>query len=281
MEIKKDKEEQFIKEALEREAEEIFRENAGEGAIDPLPEGVKERIRKKLQEDIEQYEWERRYPSLSDDERRALKLGQEMEKEMEMRRGKKSPKLYLILAAALLMALGASITSMGGPERIVQLVKSVVGGREVTRVNSGEDNLVIIEEDEEEAYETIKEELGINPVRMVIGALSGMQFEAMEFDQYTQAVELIYTYKDEKAIYFINAAYADSSWGVGAEDKVTAQYTMERRGCAIEVTEYETLESGRKWYEAEFRYGKTEYRLVGTMEKEEFEKIIENFYFIS
>ena len=42
MEIKKDKEEQFIKEALEREAEEIFRENAGEGAIDPLPEGVQE-----------------------------------------------------------------------------------------------------------------------------------------------------------------------------------------------------------------------------------------------
>lgn len=281
MEIKKDKEEQFIKEALEREAEEIFRENAGEGAIDPLPEGVKERIRKKLQEDIEQYEWERRYPSLSDDERRALKLGQEMEKEMEMHRGKKNPKLYLILAAALIMALGVSITSMGGPERIVQLVKTVVGGREVTRINSGEDNLVIIEEDEEEAYQTIKDELGIDPVRMVIGALNGMQFEAMEFDQYTQAAELIYTYKGKKTMYFINAAYIDSSWGFDAEDKVTAQYTMERRGCVIEVTEYETPESGRKRYEAEFRYGKTEYRLLGTMEKEEFETIINNFYFIS
>lgn len=281
MEIKKDKEEQFIKEALEREAEEIFRENAGEGAIDPLPEGVKERIRKKLQEDIEQYEWERRYPSLSDDERRALKLGQEMEKEMEMHRGKKNPKLYLILAAALLMALGASITSMGGPERIVRLVKTLVGDREVKKVNSGEDTLVIIEEDEEEAYQAIKDELGIDPVRMVIGALNGMQFETMEFDQYTQAAELIYTYKDKKTVYFINAAYADSSWGFDAEDKVTAQYTMERRGCAIEITEYETPESGRKRYEAEFRYGKTEYRLLGTMEKEEFEKIIKNLHFIS
>ena len=57
------------------------------------------------------------------------------------------------------------------------------------------------------------DELGIDPVRMVIGALNGMQFEAMEFDQYTQAAELIYTYKGKKTMYFINAAYIDSSWG--------------------------------------------------------------------
>lgn len=280
MEIKKDREEQFIKEALEREAEEIRRENAEEGG-NPLPEGVKERIRKKLQEDIDQYERERRYSGLSDDERRALKLGQEIEKEMEMRRAKKSPRLYLILAAALIMALGVSITSMGGPERIVQLVKSVVGDREVTRVNSGEDTLIIEREDSEEAYQILSDELGIEPVKIATGSLNGLQFETMEFDTHTQTAELIYIYDDERVIYFINAAYVDSSWGFDAEDKVTAQYTMERRGCVIEVTEYETPEHGKKRYEAEFRYRKTEYRLIGTMEKEEFEKIIENLHFIS
>lgn len=276
MEIKKDREEQFIKEALEREAEAILQENAEEGEADPLPEDVKERIRKKIQNDIEQYEKEHGNAGLSAEESHARKPG----RERETYRGKKSRKLYLILAAALLMALGASMTTMGGPERVVQLVKSIVGEREVTRINSGED-MLIIEEDEEKAYQTIKDELGIEPVRTVIGALPGMQFEAMEFDMNTQTAELIYTYKGEKVIYFINAAYVTSSWGVDAEDKITAQYELEKRGTVIEITEYETPESKRKRYEAEFRYNKIEYRLIGTMEKEEFETILNNFHFIS
>lgn len=276
MGIKKDREEQFIKEALEREAEAILQENAEEGEADPLPEDVKERIRKKIQNDIEQYEKEHGNAGLSADESHARKLG----RERETYRGKKSRKLYLILAAALLMALGASMTTMGGPERVVELMKSLVGEREVTRINSGEDTL-IIEEDEEKAYQTIKDELGIEPVRTVIGALPGMQFEAMEFDMNTQTAELIYTYKGEKVIYFINAAYVTSSWGVDAEDKITAQYELEKRGTVIEITEYETPESKRKRYEAEFRYNKIEYRLIGTMEKEEFETILNNFHFIS
>lgn len=276
MEIKKDREEQFIKEALEREAEAILQENAEEGEADPLPEDVKERIRKKIQNDIEQYEKEHGNAGLSAEESHARKPG----RERETYRGKKSRKLYLILAAALLMALGASMTTMGGPERVVQLVKGIVGEREVTRINSGED-MLIIEEDEEKAYQTIKDELGIEPVRTVIGALPGMQFEAMEFDMNTQTAELIYTYKGEKVIYFINAAYVTSSWGVDAEDKITAQYELEKRGTVIEITEYETPESKRKRYEAEFRYNKIEYRLIGTMEKEEFETILNNFHFIS
>lgn len=274
MGIKKDREEQFIKEALEREAEAILQENAEEGAADPLPEDVKERIRKKIQNDIEQYEKEHGNAGLSADESHVRKP------EREERRGKKSWKLYLILAAALLMALGASMTTMGGPERVVQLVKSIVGEREVTRINSGEDMLIIESGDSEEAYQVLSDELGVEPVRIMVGVLNGLSFEAMEFDTNTQTAELIYTYKDEKVIYFVNASYIISSWGVDAEDKVTDQYVLEKRGNVIQITEYETPKSRTKRYEAEFRYNKIEYRLIGTMEKEEFETIINNFYFI-
>lgn len=276
MEMKKDREEQFIKEALEREAEAILQENAEEGEADPLPEDVKERIRKKIQNDIEQYEKEHGNAGLSAEESHARKPG----RERETYRGKKSRKLYLILAAALLMALGASMTTMGGPERVVQLVKSIVGEREVTRVNSGEDMLIIESGDSEEAYEVLSDELGVEPVRIMVGVLNGLSFEAMEFDTNTQTAELIYTYKGEKVIYFVNASYIISSWGVDAEDKVTDQYVLEKRGNVIQITEYETPKSRTKRYEAEFRYNKIEYRLIGTMEKEEFETILNNFYFI-
>lgn len=276
MEIKKDREEQFIKEALEREAEAILQENAEEGEADPLPEDVKERIRKKIQNDIEQYEKEHGNAGLSAEESHARKPG----RERETYRGKKSRKLYLILAAALLMALGASMTTMGGPERVVQLVKSIVGEREVTRVNSGEDMLIIESGDAEEAYQILSDELGVEPVKIATGSLTGLSFETMEFDTNTQTAELIYTYKGEKVIYFINVAYINSSWGFDTEDKVTERYTLERRGCAIEVTEYEIQGYDVKRYEAEFRYNKIEYRLLGTMEKEEFETILNNFHFI-
>lgn len=277
MGIKKDREEQFIKEALEREAEAILQENAEEGEADPLPEDVKERIRKKIQNDIEQYEKEHGNAGLSADESHARKLG----RERETYRGKKSRKLYLILAAALLMALGASMTTMGGPERVVQLVKSIVGEREVTRVNSGEDTLIIESGDSEEAYQVLSDELGVEPVKIATGSLNGLRFKLMEFDTNTQTAELIYTYKGENVIYFINAAYVTSSWGVDAEDKVTTQYELERRGTVIEITEYEVQGYDVKRYEAEFRYNKIEYRLFGTMEKEEFETILNNFHFIS
>lgn len=277
MGIKKDREEQFIKEALEREAEAILQENAEEGEADPLPEDVKKRIRKKIQNDIEQYERERGNAGLSAEESHARKPG----RERETYRGKKSRKLYLILAAALLMALGASMTTMGGPERVVQLVKSIVGEREVTRINSGEDMLIIESGDSEEAYQVLSDKLGVEPVKIATGSLNGLRFKLMEFDTNTQTAELIYTYKGEKVVYFINAAYVTSSWGFDTEDKVTAQYELERRGTVIGITEYETPESKRKRYEAEFRYNKIEYRLFGTMEKEEFETILNNFHFIS
>ena len=50
---------------------------------------------------------------------------------------------------------------------MMEMMKRNVGSREVEQVDSNKDNLVIKEENEEEAYQKIKDELGIEPVRIV------------------------------------------------------------------------------------------------------------------
>ena len=71
-------------------------------------------------------------------------------------------KAYLSRVAAavviVLLAGGIGVTSFGGPERVMEIVKSKVGTREVEKINSNEYNLVIKEENEQQAYQKIKDE---------------------------------------------------------------------------------------------------------------------------
>ena len=71
--------------------------------------------------------------------------------------------------------------------------------------------MVIVEEDVEKAYQALKEEFGIAPVRLVMGSMEGMSFEGMEYDKISQFAELSYLYNEKNVTFFISAAYKDSS----------------------------------------------------------------------
>ena len=276
MNEKMDKFEEIIKEELERDValtDEKMADFEGE-----MPEGAKERIHAALKAQIEDYEREQRYAQLSEEEREALRLGQEMLEKKKKVRTKRSRKVYLALAAVLILVVAIGVTSFGGAERIVAFVKSVVGEREVVKVNSSEDNLVIVNEDEEKAYEAIKEEFGVEPVKIPSGP-EGMWFSSMEFDKKLQVAELTYYYNDEKVVYLINAAYTDFSWGIDVEDTITDQYYIEKKDCAIEIKEYETPTSKTNRYSAKFEYKGMEYFLIATMTKDEFNVFIDELYF--
>lgn len=292
MEEKKDYMEIFIKEELEREAGEIRRDNAGAEAV---PGEVKMKVRQRLEKEIEDYEWKKKYPELSEGELRALRLGQEMiekeeakakeeESEKEAKKGtvrkKRGFRFYLGLAAVFVLVFAVSMTSFGGAERVVRFVKSMVGEREVIQVDSSDENLIIVEEDAEEAYQVVKDELGVDPVKLMSGSLRGMVFKEMEFDKMLQLAELTYTYDDENIGYYISAAYRDSSWGIDVEDSVTNKYQLRNKYCVIDVQAYEIQGEQVRRYSASFKYNGIEYFLIATMEKEKFELILKNLHFV-
>ena len=275
--------EQMIKEEVQKEAEDI-RETVRKSDLEDLSEDRKEEIRRKLQKQIEDYQKEKVYEQLSQEDREALELGRQLQQERKAQdnrgksRGKKLRRLSLNLAAVLALVLILGVTSVGGPERIVEMVRTMVGEREVVKVNSDEDNLKIAEEREEEAYQEIKDAFGVDPVR-IVACPEGFEFSELIIDTNIQIAELLYQYNDENVVYFINASYTEASWGMDAEDQVINTYYKEQRGQQVEIKEYQVADTGEKRYSANYKYNGIEYFLIGTMTKQDIELIIDNLHF--
>ena len=79
--------------------------------------------------------------------------------------------------------------------------------------------------------------------------------------------------------YTITPAYQDFSFGYDIEDTIVDEYTKTVGGTQIQVTEYLIEESNQQEFSAEFEYKDVVYILTGIIEKDEFEKILENLHF--
>ena len=243
----------------------------------------KEAIRQNLKEQIDEYKKEKVYEQLSPEDREDLELGRQIRREREEAQEKKGRKRFgkiaLNLAAVLALVSVLGITSVGGPARLVEMVRTMVGEREVIKVNSDEENLKIAEEREEEAYQRIKDAFGVDPVK-IIASPEGFEFSELVIDETIQTAEMFYQYKGENVVYFVNASYTSTSWGMDVEDTVTDIYYKEKEGSKIEIKEYKIAPSNTKRYSASYKYKGVEYFLIGTMSKQDFEIIIENLYFL-
>lgn len=191
-------------------------------------------------------------------------------------------KAYLSRVAAavviVLLAGGIGVTSFGGPERVMEMMKRNVGSREVEQVDSNKDNLVIKEENEEEAYQKIKDELGIDPVRLAIRP-KGFKYKWIKIEKDAQISEIMYQYKEENILYTISAMQSNNSMGLDADDKEVDKYMKKVNGVNISIQEYITSESKKKKYIAKFKYGGTGYYLAGIMPRDEFINLLKNLHF--
>ena len=291
MSEKKDQLKEILKDQLNREAKQI-EEEVGLNDNEEIPNELKIRMKNALDQKIREREMRSEdmkrtdaYAKLSEEDQEALRLGREMMKNQSeekkiytMRRKKRNIRRIVALAAVLILVMAVGMTSFGGPERMLQFMKSSVGGRKVSQVDSSDENKIIEEEDEELAYEKLADEFGIDPVRL-IWRPKGMKFEKMILDTDIQVAEVDYLYKSKRIEYFISASYGEVSWGYDNEDKKINCYYEQVGKADIEVTEYETPETERNRYVAEFEYKKMHYCFSGEMKKEEIENILKNLYF--
>ena len=290
MSEKKDQLKEILKDQLNREAKQI-EEEVGLNDNEEIPNELKIRMKNALDQKIREREMRSEdmkrtdaYAKLSEEDREALRLGREMLKNQSeekkiytIRRKKRNIRRIVALAAVLILVMAVGMTSFGGPERMLQFVKSSVGGRQVSKVNSSDKNKIIEEEDEEKAYDKIGEEFGIEPVR-IIWRLKGMEFIKMELDTDIQVAELDYIRDREKMEFIISASYGKVSLGADNEDEIIDHYYI-KENVPIEVTEYKTPETETNRYKAEFKYNNLYYCLTGTLTKEEMENILKNLYF--
>ena len=292
MSEKKDQLKEILKDQLNREAKQI-EEEVGLNDNEEIPNELKIRMKNALDQKIREREKRSEdtkrtdaYAKLSEEDREALRIGREMLKNQSeekkiytMRRKKRNIRRIVALAAVLILVMAVGMTSIGGPERMLQFVKSSVGGRQVSKVNSSDKNKIIEEEDEELAYEDAEKEFGIGVVR-ILGKLDGMQFDKMTLDRDLQVAELSYDYKDGKIQFIISAAYGETAWGSDNEDIVIDNYFIKRKETTIEVKKYKMVEKSKDRFAAEFEYKDINYCITGTINEIEIKKIIDNLYFM-
>lgn len=284
MKGKKDQFEYMIIKDFEQLAKEEEEDILKDDSIQ-MPEGFKESLRAKLEEQIEEKEREELYSKLSEEDRLALEVGHKVleeeknkEVEIEVTRKKKRRKLYLTLAASLVLVMSISVTSIGRPGRVITLVKQAIGDREVEKINSSDENLTIVEENEEKAYQKADDEFGAMPVKIVLGPAQ-MKFDRMEMDDELLTAEFIYNYNESKVVYFVNASFSNTSRGVDVEDELQKQHIEKINGCEITIKEYRTPKTNKERYSARFEYKGLEYFLIGTMPENDFNLIVNNLFF--
>lgn len=227
---------------------------------------------------------------LSSDDAEALRLGRELQRRLREEESKEEPKkaekkysgVWKRLAAAvvvLVLVTGFGVNSIGGPTRIVEKVKLAIGGREISKVNSSTEEAKLTEEERElEAYQQIKDELKIEPVRMR-AVSKDMKYKNCEIDLEIRLAQILYVCGDRNVSYFISDSYTEEIWSSDIEDKETDEYIFNYGKLNAEVTEYELPESGEKEYTAKFVYKDIHYQLTAVIEKVEFERILKNLYF--
>lgn len=292
-----------LKECIAREFEEIAKEEEESLEKDTslvVPEGTKEAVLARLKEQMREYqreqaenearEREEAINNLSEEDRKALELGRKMlkaevgtadtsEKKVHYRR--KPLKTYLALAAVIVCVLAMGITSMGGPERVVRMVRQAVGDRDVEQVDSNKtdkQNKIIEGEAEEEAYQKIRDTFDTDVVKVFV-CLPDMKFDTMNLDEKKQVAELYYTYQKRKIVYIVNTGYRESSWGIDIEDSIEKEYSKEINGCNMNIVVYKVENSNQSRCVSKFKYEGVEYFMMGLMEEGDFEKILKNLVF--
>lgn len=292
-----------LKECIAREFEEIAKEEEESLEKDTslvVPEGTKEAVLARLKEQMREYqreqaenearEREEAINNPSEEDRRALELGRKMlkaevgtadtsEKKVHYRR--KPLKIYLALAAVIVCVLAMGITSMGGPERVVRMVRQAVGDRDVEQVDSNKtdkQNKIIEGEAEEEAYQKIRDTFDTDVVKVFV-CLPDMKFDTMNLDEKKQVAELYYTYQKRKIVYIVNTGYRESSWGIDIEDSIEKEYSKEINGCNMNIVVYKVENSNQSRCVSKFKYEGVEYFMMGLMEEGDFEKILKNLFF--
>lgn len=295
MKDKKELLEQTIKEDLEKEAQEILRA-LETSDVDELSDEKQIELKKKIDEKIEAYEFEKICNGLPEEYQDALRAGMELKKQESAIDGKgetdgeeagentrrvrkkKSLRVYVALAAVMIMVLAVSISSIGDGRSLMRTIKSMVGEREVVKVNSGEDNKVIEAESEEEAYQKIRGVLEIKPVQ-IMDIPEGATFKKAVIERDLKVAEIYYQYQEDNITYVVDGDQAKNSIGVSVEDEIVEDYTLEVNGIVIYIKECKIPSTKQKRYYASFDYKETKYFLSGMMEREEFEKILKNLYF--
>lgn len=194
-------------------------------------------------------------------------------------RRKRTKRWYLVLAAVLVLVFAFGSVSVGSKSYWKELLDVIVGDESVKVINVEDmDKQSTGDVDEVNAYNEIGDKLGIMVVQFLYKPKE-MKLEKYKINQELGQAKMFYKYKNESIRYTIYANRENSSIGAKEEDKLVKQYVIDSGEVKINIDVYELPEHASR-YVASFEYQGVHYELKGTMEQQEFDKILKNLYFL-
>lgn len=245
-------------------------------------------LREELFRDIREYEVEKAKATEQEPEVETVEsnVSRLTEEEMELirlgkkyKKSKKNKKLYVLIAAAVL-AMGLGITSMGGPERVMERFEQAVFGRDRSGVDT-EDEIKDIENvAEEEVYQQIEDKYGFAPVRLD-HLPEEIEFLQGDLHDKLQSIQLYYGCNNKVNItYTIRPNYRGSSLGIDVEDEILEEYVEKIGETSIQVKKIKVSDNGEERWTAEFNYNDTQYYIMTSdISESELQNILKNLYF--
>lgn len=244
---------------MKKEAEQIEKKVREDKSLDDIT--VSDEMEKELFNKIQDYEYDKRHKKV-------------------IRKKKKSKLVIGALAAVLILVCGSVMTSVGSKSYWKMLWNDSNGDEQ----NNGIDveNMESIETediDEVGVYKEIAKVMGNYLVRMEYKP-KNMVLKRYIIDKEQRMAILFYQYGEEVIKYYMYTNSTDSSFGEKTVDQLLDEYEFQNGKHSILVKQYEIKDSDEERYIAEFEYKDIHYQIKGTIEKEEFEKILENLFFM-
>ena len=248
-----------LKEEVDKEAQEIEKEVGSRDDLDDI--NVSEDMETSLFNKIQEYEYDKRVKKA-------------------VHRGRKKRRLFLALAAVLILVCGSVITGTGSKSYWKVLWDRIAGDEEVNIINvENMESEKTQDADDIQVFNEIRKEIGISPVRL--GYMpEDMLLIRYELDNVQNRAILFYEYDGQIIRYSMYMNNTDSSHGQTEIDQLIDEYYISiENNITVIIKEYEVENNKENRYVAEFGYMDAQYQLIAIMEKEEFNKIIENLYF--
>ncbi|MBM6752233.1 DUF4367 domain-containing protein [Mediterraneibacter glycyrrhizinilyticus] len=247
-----------LQKEVTKEAEEIEKEVSSHPELEDLK--VSDEMETSLFNKIQEYEYDRRFKVVYH---------------------KKKKRRYIIfaLAAVIVLVVGSAITGVGSKSYWKVVLNRIMGDASASVTNVEDmDEKKTDDINEVGVYREINEKFGIAPVRLGY-KLPKMELIDYDIDANQGKAILFYSYNSEILRYSMYMNNTDSSFTQKDLDLLINEYDIQNNAFDIHVREYDIEDSSKKRYTAEFEYHNVQYQLMGSIEKENFDKILKNLFF--
>lgn len=248
-----------LKKEIDKEAQKTDEEIRNRHDLDDIT--VSDDLETSLFNKIQDYEYDKRF-------------------QKTIRRSRKKRRILLAVAAVLILIFGSVITGTGSKSYWKVLMDRLAGDEQATFINVKEMDAQKTEDlDEVHVFNEIRKETGISPVHFGY-VPKEMRLIEYELNKEINRAVLLYDYNGQIIQYSMYMNDADSSYGQIEMDQMVDEYEIVlENDTHVDIKEYEVPNKEGYRYVAEFQYYDVRYQLIGIMEKDEFEKIINNLSF--